>query len=99
MKDSIESTNTVASNLALHYEDLRLSFTSLNRGQGLALFLSQGMAAWIDAWFKVTSCTVQLSHSQAPSTPPLGSDEVRDELANLLATMAIHVRQGNSNAK
>ena len=71
--------------LIAHYEQLRGDV--LRRGipgRGLALFLRQGMMAWIGAW---TECATDLSRpSPSPLAAPLPT-EVRSQLTLILASM------------
>jgi len=83
-----------------HYERLRREALSpdrgLERGHGLALFLSQGMIAWMKA---LTTLQPPRSTSSVETIPnPLPSHlklsrSVRGELTTVLATMILACRR------
>lgn len=59
--------------------------------QGLALFLRQGMAAWMGAWS--TSAPAQEPDRAAPPTPPPLPQSIQAQLAMILAGMILSQRQ------
>jgi hypothetical protein len=79
--------------LVAHYERLRmdvLSVTTAHNAEGLALFLRNGMAAWMSAW---SSCMRAVPRgvsaaqpSEATSPSPLN---VRSQLAAIVAGMLL----------
>jgi len=73
--------------LTAHYEQLRDD--ALNRsghGFGLALFLQQGMTAWMRAWSEWTNERQPPSAVAVPLTAPLPS-AIRAQLTLILASM------------
>ena len=76
--------------LVSHYEALRRGALDGpgGRGAGWALFIGQGMAAWIDACAALTPMAEPGPRASAPSPGPLPSD-LRGELAMVLARMAL----------
>jgi hypothetical protein len=73
--------------LTAQYEQLRGD--ALNRsahGFGLALFLQQGMTAWMRAWLEWTNAPQMPSASAVPLAAPLPS-AVRAQLTLILASM------------
>ncbi len=79
--------------LTAHYEQLRAD--ALNRsghGFGLALFLQQGMTAWMRAWSECANTQKPPSASTVPLAAPLPS-AVRAQLTLILASMLTRPRQ------
>jgi len=76
--------------LVTHYEDLRaLALKGMGRGLGLALFLRQGMKAWIEAcsqWSPQVSRETTSNLSQDYELPL----DSRDQLVVILAGMALN---------
>jgi hypothetical protein len=73
--------------LTAQYEQLRAD--ALNRsahGFGLALFLQQGMTAWMRAWSECANAPKPPSASAVPLAAPLPS-AVRAQLTLILASM------------
>lgn len=87
--------------LTQSYEDLRESILShkmtLTSPPGLALFLRQGMAGWIEAWSKL-----ELSHpamvisSQPIITGSRGPGSSSSEAATILANMVLATIRRNN---
>ena len=83
-----------------HYERLRREALSpqrgLERGHGLALFLSQGMIAWMKALATLqpprSTSSVETTPDPLPSQPKLSSS-VRSELTTVLASMILACRR------
>ncbi len=73
------------------YEELRSqALGGVGRGQGLALFLRQGMRAWMEAPFQGS---LQVSVAGPPQDgPPEGTLPLRIEMTMLLASMVLHTR-------
>lgn len=77
--------------MARRYEELR-SFalgekTCVEASRGLALFLKEGMAAWISAWSLPAPCSLGArKHVDADVLPKWGR---ADEVAVVLANMAL----------
>jgi hypothetical protein len=79
--------------LTAHYEQLRDDV--LNRsahGFGLALFLQQGMTAWMRAWCECAHAPQTPPASAVPLAAPLPS-AVRAQLTLILASMLTRPRQ------
>ena len=79
--------------LTAYYEQLRGD--ALNRsghGFGLALFLQQGMTAWMRAWSEWTNELQTLPASALPLAAPLPA-AVRAQLTLILASMLTRPRQ------
>lgn len=76
--------------LVSHYEELRRRALDgpVGRGAGWALFIGQGMAAWMDACAALTSVAEPGPRASAPPPVPLPSD-LRGELVMVLARMAL----------
>lgn len=77
------------------YEDLRRQVLSQNSagqgGQGLVLFLRQGMKAWMDAWI---SCLIAAPTRAPIESHALGSVvpwDLRGEMTAILAGMALSI--------
>jgi hypothetical protein len=67
-------------------------------GQGLALLIRQGMAAWMRAWHDPLSCgrVAELEAESRPINPP---DSWQQEATRLLVNMALsHLRAIPSNS-
>lgn len=86
-----------------HYERLRQEALSpcrgLERGHGLALFLAQGMAAWMKAL--VTLQPPRSSSEEATAGPLSAATElskaVRSELTTVLAGMVLVCRRSQTH--
>ena len=97
MIPSAQSLSAPAGDLLERYEDLRRQVLSQkgvgHGGQGLVLFLRQGMKAWLDAW----SCCFIARPTRAPmESNAMGSVvpwNLRDEVAAILAGMALSIGQ------
>lgn len=79
-------------NFAVHYEQLRCDAldTTGDHSIGLALFLRNGMAAWVHACSCVTSPPVK---DAVPSTATTSSPTVaRSQVAIILAAMILNCR-------
>jgi len=81
---------------AAHYEQLRgdaLARTG-SRGIGLALFLRDGMAAWVQA----CSCgrSTPANHAMPPIAPIASPAKIRTEAAVILAGMILNCRPQKS---
>ena len=57
--------------------------------QGLALFLRQGMAAWMGAWSNCMSEPAHAPDRAATPTPPLLPQSIQAQLAMILAGMIL----------
>jgi hypothetical protein len=87
----------VKDELVGHYEELRRhvldSAGGFSGGLGLALFLEQGMAAWIEAWSRcVPPAARPLETTSVPSATALALDAPGD-LARILASMLLSGRR------
>jgi hypothetical protein len=58
---------------------------------GIALVRHKGLAAWLDAWSRVASLPPRQAPRPSPATPhqDFGPPDVRQQITNLLASMAI----------
>ena len=78
--------------LLTSYEQLRQDALSLSTGcaptPGLVLFLRKGMTAWRQAWSPCRQPAIPDTAAR-PSAPPLGSFEVRVQIATILAGMIL----------
>ena len=75
--------------LTAHYEQLRsdvVNHAGPAHGFGLALFLQQGMTAWMRAWSEWTNERQPPSAVAVPLTAPLPS-AIRAQLTLILASM------------
>ena len=80
-----------AQELTAHYEELRAqSLAASGRGLGLALFLREGMYAWIHACAQCILDAQQKSMAQ-PLRASLAGLSVPLEFPMLLAGLALHV--------
>jgi hypothetical protein len=94
MNHSSASSIQIAGNhqhLVARYEELRRRALGGGGGLGLALFLRQGMKAWIETW---SDCTVHV-----PKTPSSDTDKdvrvpshLHGEIAMLLAAMTLNTQ-------
>ncbi|MDA2924466.1 hypothetical protein MYX65_07390 [Acidobacteria bacterium AH-259-L09] len=77
--------------LVARYEELRSqALGGVGRGQGLALFLRQGMRIWMEAPFQRS---LQVSVAGPPRDgQPEGTLPLRMEMTMLLASMVLHTR-------
>lgn len=81
------------------YEELRRSVLEGRAGQrplGLALFLREGMRAWMDAWL---ACPVSLAPRPEANAAPVPRSPLASaprELVDLLASMALAQIQGEA---
>jgi len=84
------SVATATDTLVSHYEALRRRALDgpAGRGAGWALFISHGMAAWMEACAAVTPVAEPGPLASAPPPGPLPSD-LRGELVMVLARMAL----------
>jgi hypothetical protein len=78
-----------------HYESLRQE--AIEDGRGLALFLSRGMIAWMEALSAFTP-SQRTSSGVQDSPRPLSSDLVRLLADMVLACREVYDEQGNGNA-
>jgi len=93
------------------YEDLRAQATGtgighVRRGHGLSLFLDQGMATWMKAWRSLEGRSSEDRHvPTSPSLSPVscdsqpsspGSIELQNELAMILAGLALQIARTSS---
>ena len=86
------------SSLCESYEELRFHATGKNSldatPRGLALFLHQGMPAWISAWSR---CAPPIS-TVMPNSPGVKDslllDALRTQVAMVLASMALQAQKG-----
>jgi hypothetical protein len=78
------------------YEDLRQEALQAGsrRGRGLALFLSRGMMAWLEALTALRPRPITKSASQESFDLPL---VVRPDLTTLLANMVLSCVRGEAN--
>lgn len=92
--------NLDKNNLNALYENLRdealaVSANYSRRSQGLALFMNQGMTAWIEAW---TNCTpadyLPDNAERATGTEPSLPGSLHTEITTLLANMTLSVWEG-----
>jgi len=71
-----------------HYEAIRREALAVSpegpRGRGLVLFLTRGMAAWIESLCSLTG--PKPAPEESPSTLPLS---IRPEIATILANMVL----------
>jgi hypothetical protein len=77
--------------LVAHYEQLRRDARDPARcreGLGLALFLRRGMAAWMQAWSRCTSCVAPQAQTLPAIAAPVPVD-VRAQVATLLAEIIL----------
>ena len=92
MSDTLPERVTLLS----YYEEMRqyilAGSSGIYRHHGLALFLQQGMAAWLKACTDVASVAQSLSKTRAPTQ--LVSWDIRAEATRILATMALHSYRG-----
>ena len=75
--------------LTAHYEQLRgdvVNHAGPAHGFGLALFLQQGMTAWMRAWSEWTNAPQTPSAATAPLAAPLPS-AIRAQLTLILASV------------
>lgn len=81
--------------LAIQYEQLRKDALSLRAGYaippGLALFLRNGMLAWMRAWSpcKQNANPETAPQSNSPHAAPHCSLEIRTQMAAILASMIL----------
>ena len=61
------------------------------RGQGLSLFLTQGMSAWLRALSWLSSRPVMLASAGAPSQRPSLPGGARSDMTRVLARMVLAV--------
>jgi len=84
----------MAVDLAARYEQLRSDALSCSagRGQGLVLFLRQGMLAWMRAW---SGCSVspEPRSSPPPRTDSILPPDVRGQMTTVLAAMILERQQ------
>ena len=59
------------------------------QGQGLALMLHQGMAAWLRAWLKAAVAPVAKPEKRVPRGCPTDDEPVTAQIISILATMAL----------
>jgi len=86
--------------LIARYEDLRGLVLDQRgaQGQGLALFISGGMAGWLQAWSRCTGepAAPPVPPPAAPTSAP-GNDicpvQLHNDVAMLLASMVLVARQ------
>ncbi len=93
-------TDSVRQRLVDHYEDLRRGKLLKNggTGQGLALFMRDGMMAWMQAWMSVME--TEKSPPQAAASPlesavdvaagePLLPAQMYPQISSILTNMAL----------
>jgi hypothetical protein len=85
--------------LLASYEQLRQDALSLPTGRaptpGLVLFLRKGMTAWMQAWSPCRQPAIPDTVAR-PSAPPLGSFEVRVQIATILVGMILQQQRGGN---
>jgi len=86
----------VQQDLVAHYEQLRREVTEVSvrrrQGLGLALFLSRGMMAWMQAWSECISFAPSQAPAPATMTVPIPVD-LRAQVATLLAGIILGLQQ------
>lgn len=82
------------------YEDLRRQVLGQkdpdHRGQGLMLFLSQGMKAWMNTWLCCLPAGPTRMPKESDSTISVVPWDLRGEVAAILAGMAMSIGQETS---
>ena len=84
--------------LADRYDELRREVLNqgipCTRGEGLALFLRQGMVNWMGAWFRITPKRKGIEAEKVvnPPKPPL---DHKRELTGILSAMVMKSLAGN----
>ncbi len=83
-------------NLSIQYEDLRsealqYSVNCNSKNHGLALFIRNGMLAWIQAWSSCTLPHISTSEQKTHAPKQSFSSDLNDQVAILLTNMALNI--------
>jgi hypothetical protein len=94
MSHSRSSSLLIAENnqhLVVRYEELRCRALGGGGGLGLALFLRQGMKAWIETW---SDCAVYVPKAPSNDTDKdvVVPSQLHGEIAMLLAAMTLNTQ-------
>jgi len=85
-----------AEELTIRYEQLRREYSQRIGSKGMAIFLDQGMCAWMRVWVDWASvtdsgdgCGKGGPKGKVREVPEAAGDGFRDEMVNVVAAMAL----------
>ncbi len=85
-----------AEELAIRYEQLRREYSQRVGSKGMAIFLDQGMCAWMRAWADLApagdtgdGCWMESPKGKVREVPEAAGEGYRDEMVKVVAAMAL----------